>query len=54
VEERTPIPRNEKGQAPTRTPEETEERLEQKQRGQKGGANKERTEEQIDEVRSKR
>ena len=47
-------PRNEAGQRPTRTPEETEARLEEKARDQKGGANKVRTEEQIDEVRTGR
>lgn len=46
-------PKNQVGQPPTRTPEETEERLEEKRRGQTGEANKVRTEEQIDEVRSK-
>lgn len=46
-------PKNQVGQAPTRSPDETEERLEEKQRGQTGEANKIRTEEQIDEVRSK-
>lgn len=45
--------KNQVGQAPTRTPEETEERLKEKARDQKGGANKVRTEEQIDEVRTK-
>lgn len=51
--ERTGIPRNEEGQKPTRTPEETEQRLKEKERSQQGGANKVRTEEQIDEVRTK-
>lgn len=46
-------PRNQAGQPPTRTPEETGDRLEEKARDQKGGANKVRTEEQIDEVRSR-
>lgn len=47
-------PRNQEGQPPTRTPAETEERLEEKARDQQGGANKDRTEERIDEVRSGR
>lgn len=47
------MPKNDVGQSPTRTPEETEERLKEKARDQKGGANKTRTEEQIDEVRTK-
>lgn len=46
-------PRNQAGQSPTRTAQETEERLEEKARDQKGGANKVRTEERIDEVRSR-
>ena len=46
-------PRNQEGQKPTRKPEETEERLREKERAQRGAANKVRTEEQIDEVRSK-
>jgi hypothetical protein len=46
-------PRNQVGQKPTRKPDETEERLREKEREQMGGANKVRTEEQIDEVRSK-
>lgn len=49
----TKMPKNDMGQAPTRSPEETEERLKEKARDQKGGANKVRTEEQIDEVRAK-
>lgn len=51
--ERNGIPRNEAGQAPTRDARETEERLHEKERSQHGGANKERTREQIDQVRSK-
>lgn len=46
-------PKNQIGQPPTRTADETEERLEEKLRGQSGAANKVRTEDQIDEVRSK-
>jgi len=53
MKERASIPKDQAGQKPTRTPDETEERLEEKARGQKGGANKARTEEQIAEVRSK-
>lgn len=52
--DRSDTPRNEVGQKPSRTPEETEERLKEKERDQRGGANKVRTEEQIDEVRTKR
>lgn len=52
--ERSSTPRNEKGQPPTRTPQETEERLLEKARGQKGEANRVRTEEQIDEVLAER
>lgn len=48
------IPKNQLGQKPSRTPEETEERLKEKERDQRGAANKVRTEEQIDEVRAKR
>jgi hypothetical protein len=47
------MPRNQEGQPPTRRPDETEARLKEKERAQRGAANKERTEEQIDEVRSK-
>lgn len=50
--EKARIPRNLEGQPPTRTPEETEERLREKERAQRGEANRLRTEEQIDEVRS--
>jgi len=53
MSDRTAIPRNEQDQPPTHTPKETEERLEEKSRAQRGGANKHRTEKQIDEVRSK-
>ena len=48
------IPKNQVGQQPSRTPEETEERLKEKEREQRGAANRVRTEEQIDEVRAKR
>lgn len=44
-------PRNEEGQPPTRTPDETAERLEEKARRQVGEANKDRTAQQIDEVK---
>ncbi|HEX9436215.1 MAG TPA: hypothetical protein VGA16_03540 [Candidatus Limnocylindria bacterium] len=47
-------PENQAGQKPTRSPEETEARLKEKEQEQRGGANKVRTQEQIDEVRSKR
>jgi hypothetical protein len=47
-------PKNQAGQPPTRNADETEERLEEKERGQTGEANKMRTEDQIDEVRTKR
>lgn len=53
MKERPSIPKNQVGQPPTRTPDETEERLAEKARAQKGEANKLRTAEQIDEVRSK-
>jgi hypothetical protein len=53
MSERTGIPRNEEDQPPTRSAKETEARLEEKMRAQRGGANKDRTERQIDEVRSK-
>jgi hypothetical protein len=47
-------PRNEEGQAPTMKPQDTVERLEQKKKQQRGGANRERIEEQEREVRSER
>jgi hypothetical protein len=53
MKERASIPKNQIGQPPTRTPDETEERLEEKARAQKGEANKVRTKQQIDEVRTK-
>lgn len=43
-------PRNEEGQPPTKTPEETKARLRQKEGEQMGQANRRRTEEQIEEV----
>lgn len=43
-------PRNEEGQPPTRTPEETKARLREKESEQVGEANRLRTEEQIEEV----
>jgi hypothetical protein len=52
--EQSKTPRNQAGQPPTRNPDETEERLEEKERGQTGEANRMRTEDQIDEVRTKR
>jgi len=48
-----PTPRNQEGQKPTRKPDETKKRLEEKEREQKGGANKARTEARIDEIRGK-
>lgn len=50
-DERTP--RNQEGQAPTRSPDQTAQRLEEKARHQQGGANRERTEEKIEEARRK-
>ena len=44
-------PRNAEGQEPTRTPEETVDRLEQKKHEEMGGANRDRIEEQEEEVR---
>jgi hypothetical protein len=52
MNERTRVPRNDEGQPPTKSPDETEERLKEKERAQRGGANKQRTQDQIDEVRS--
>ncbi len=46
-------PRNQVGQPPTRKPDETEERLGEKERNMRGEADQVRAEEQIDEVRSK-
>jgi hypothetical protein len=43
-------PTNETGQPPTKTPEETEERLREKESEQMGQANRGRTEEQIEEL----
>ena len=47
-------PENEKGQPPTKGPDETADRLEQKKREDRGGANKERIEDQEREVSSER
>jgi len=47
-------PRNEEGQRPTRTPDETVDRLEQKKKQDHGSANKERIEEKEREVRPER
>ena len=52
--ENASMPRNQVGQPPTRKPDETEARLQEKERDQRGGANRMRTEEQIDEVRTKK
>ena len=54
MKEHAKAPKNQAGQPPTRNPDETEERLEEKERAQTGEANKMRTEDQIDEVRTKR
>lgn len=54
MKEHPKAPRNQAGQPPTRSPGETQERLEEKERAQTGEANKLRTEDQIDEVRTKR
>ena len=43
-------PKNAEGQEPTRTPEETVDRLEQKKHADVGGANRDRIEEQEEEV----
>jgi hypothetical protein len=45
-------PRNEKGQKPTSTPDETIDRLEQKKKEDVGRANRERIEDQEREVTS--
>ena len=52
MKDKKDTPRNDEGQRPTRTPEETVDRLEQKKKDERGGANKERIEEQEREVRS--
>lgn len=52
MERRTP--RNEEGQPPTRTPDETVGRLRQKKKDAGGRANKERIEEREREVTRKR
>jgi hypothetical protein len=51
MNEKRETPRNELEQPPTRTPEETEARLREKKRSQRGAANRRRIEEQIREVR---
>ena len=43
-------PENSEGQPPTRTPEETVDRLEQKKHEDVGGANRDRIDEQQEEV----
>lgn len=45
-------PQNKEGQQPTRTPEETVDRLEQKKHQEIGGANRERIEEKEHQVAS--
>ena len=47
-------PRNEKGQPPTRTSDETVDRLEQKKREDRGVANRQRIEDKEREVGGKR
>lgn len=47
------VPRNEEGQPPTRSKNETIERLEEKKKGA-GGANQERMEDQAREVNAER
>lgn len=47
-------PRNEEGQRPTRTTDETIERLEQKKKQDHGTANKQRIEKQERDVKSRR
>ena len=47
-------PQNKEGQEPTRTPEQTVDRLEQKKYEDVGGANRERIEEKEKEVTSER
>lgn len=54
MKEQKDTPTNQKGQPPTRNADETEERLEEKQRAQTGEANRMATEDKIDEVRAKR
>ena len=53
MSERAQTPRNEAGESPTHGAKETEERLRTKQRAQRGRADRERTDKQIDEVRSR-
>ena len=47
-------PKNQEGQPPTRTPDETVDRLEQKKKQDVGNANRERIEDQEREVSSER
>ena len=47
-------PQNKEGQEPTRTPEQTVDRLEQKKHDSDGGANRERIEEKEQEITSER
>jgi hypothetical protein len=54
MKDRHDTPRNDEGQRPTRSPDETVDRLEQKKQQDHGAANKERIEEQEREVRSER
>ena len=53
MKDKNDVPRNEAGERPTRSPDETVDRLEQKKKQEHGAANKERIEEQEREVRSR-
>ena len=54
MDEKQGTPKNQEGQAPTRTPDETVDRLEQKKQADVGAANRERIEDQEREVGSER
>lgn len=54
MKEHAKAPKNQAGQPPTRNPDETEERLEEKERAQSGEANRLATKDKIDELRTKR
>ena len=49
--EKKETPRNQEGQPPTRTPAETEERLEEKGHEDRGQANKDRIEARLSELK---
>ena len=53
MKEKTETPRNQEGEHPTRGPEETAQRLEQKADEQDGEMNRARTEEQVREVKER-